>query len=261
MPIQRVKKQEEERGERTPLIHDKEENKKILEENGIESRILLRANSAYLKANIKTLKDNGRNPAEYARASYLGEEPEWFSKFLDGVEGRLIKELKGKMPQIPPKDIADLVNKTPLGVFPTKVEFLERRRVELSKFTDIRQFENFINIPAQKLKMSDLSPFFAYSSAEKDIMTFYGFPRKRHFDKGVMAGLSPNEQEAFREIERKMQDDGKISKKEIEEAVIKHTPKYILENYPQTVKARTNKILRNFENDGALKKWEELVEK
>jgi len=258
--MERFKKRDEESGGKHPM-HDREENERILEENGIKSLQLLRAKTAYLKANIQLLKDHGRNPLEYARASYMQWEPEWFSGFLDKVEEPVIKELREKMPHIPPKDITDLVNRTSLQIFPIKIELLERRRVDLSKFTDIKQFEKFINIPVQKLKMSDLSPFFAYSIAEKEIVIFYGFKGKKHFDKAAMAGLTDNEQEAFREVEKKIQDDGKISRREVEEAIARHTPKYILDNYPDTVKRRTGKILRTLEHDDVLKKWDELVEK
>jgi len=247
------------------ISNNLEENIKILEENKIQSRMLLGANPAYLKANIQALKDRGRNPAEYARAGRLGEEPEYFKEFLDKFEGDIIRKLKEKMPKVPIEDIEALVNKTPSQILPIKIEALEKRRIDISGFTNIKEFVDIIRPPVAELGRFSGTPknekVAGYSATEwKEVITFYTIPDKRQF-KYIMAGLYPNEQEAFKKIEQRIRDDGKMSKKEIREIFKEHAPNYIVRDFSEALDSRLSKILKNFEKDGALKKSEEIVEK
>jgi len=241
-----------------------EENIKTLEENKIQSRILLAANPAYLKANIQALKDRRRNPAEYARAGRLNEEPKYFKEFLDKSEGDVIKKLKKKMPKVPIEDIEALINRTQLPVYPVKLEALEWREIDISRFTNIKEFEEIIRPPISKLKTfpaaTKKEKEVAYSGIEKKEVTFYAISDEEQF-KYMERGLYPNEQKVFKKMAEKMRSEGKISKKEMREIFKGCAPDYIIKNYPDSLGRRLDKILKNFEDGDCLKKWKELVEK
>lgn len=239
-----------------------EENIKTLEENKIQSRVLLAAHPAYLKANIQALKDRGRNPAEYARAGRLNEEPKYFKGFLDKFEGDLVKELKKKMPKVPIENIEALVNRAQLHMLRVKLRALERREIDLSGFTDTKEFEEIIRPPLSRLKIpaaAKKEKDGVHSGIEMREVIFYAISDEKQF-RYMARGLYPNEQEAFKKIADKMRSDGKISKNEMREILKEHTEEYIIKNYPDSLDRRLYKILNNFEDGDCLKRWKEIVE-
>lgn len=245
-----------------------EENIKILEENKIKTRVLLKADTACLKINIQLLKDLGRNPSEYARANRLGEEPKYFKEYLDKSEGAVIKELEEKMPKMPSKDIVDVVNKRLLSTITRRIEVLERMGVDLSTFTDIKGFADTLNSPLMELgRLSGATNnegVVVYQSTKYERVTFYGFLHKGKFEETLKELKRNREQEyeAFVEIKTRIEKDGKISKDAIKEIFRKHAPAYIVNHFPEALDNRLTKVLKKFVDEGGLKKpWKEVVEK
>lgn len=88
----------------------------------------------------------------------------------------------------------------------------------------------------------------------------YSFADKKQFYY-LITRLSPDEQKAFIEIGEIIEREGKIATREMKEIFRKHTPIYILTNYPETVNNRFYDILKYFVKDGGLEKLKGFVEK
>jgi hypothetical protein len=115
---------------------------KILEKYGITPQWhLLRIMPDTLEKNIQALIERKRKPDEYARMERLATEHEKFKNYLDNVEGALVRELHEKMLKIAIEDIEEFVNRTLLQNIRLRTKALENRKVDMSKFTDIGEFE------------------------------------------------------------------------------------------------------------------------
>ncbi len=94
-----------------------------------------------------------------------------------------------------------------------------------------------------------------HAKTEETAAGGYRIPDAEQF-KYTLTRLHENEQEAFKEIRKIIEKEGKINKKEMKEIFIKHAPAYIVKNYPKTLDDRFRKILRDFVNDGGLEELE-----
>ncbi len=120
---------------------------KTLEENGIMKSIkdskkgvlnqLLTANQDYIKTNVQSLKDRGRDVKEYARLHRLGEEPKKFNELLD-YEEAIIKKVEEKMRNVSHESVVKLVNKTNLNIIERVVrDGRDLQGRELEKLTEL----------------------------------------------------------------------------------------------------------------------------
>jgi hypothetical protein len=237
-----------------------EENIKTLEENKIQFRILLEANSAYLKANIQALKDRGRNLAEYARLSYLGEEPKKFNELLDREEA-IMKTLEENLPNMSPDAIRELVNKNELRVLDRIVRYVERQERKLEELTDsniqvlVLSTEKLgLGLPPEKpdLKLLVGGP---YCLADREGFEYLINKRFKGRRKGARVGLHEPEREAFKEMEGIIDKEGKINGDEIQVIYNKHM------GYSYVARSRLDEIVSWLTEHGGWKKWEETERK
>jgi len=294
MPEKRIEKSVEEEGKRLPLVtnekfadflvkefkmpagkarettfrypQDKKEMMLFLKEwmpkasfesiDKILKRYLLGANQDYIKTNIQSLKDRGRDIAEYARLSYLEEEPKKFNEFLNR-EDAIIRILEEKMPNVSAEAIKKLVNKNGLLVLDRIVRDVKRQERKLEQLTD-GNIEVFVlstinlsqSLPPEKpnLKLLMGGP---YCLADRETFEYLINKRFEGRRKGAQVGLHEPEREAFKEMENIIDEKGKINGDEIQIIYNKHM------GYSYAARSRLDGILSWLTERGGWKKWEE----
>jgi len=125
------------------------------------------------------------------------------------------------------------------------IKTLEGHKINPAEFTAL----NSLRLPPAKFREFLETP-------RQEVVTKYSFSNKRDFNY-LLTRLHEDEQVAFKEIGKAIEEKKEVTKDEVEEIFKKH----VTSPYPAAVDSRLNKILKSLVDDCCLKKVDEVVEK
>ncbi|MCX6775935.1 MAG: hypothetical protein NT130_03755 [Candidatus Micrarchaeota archaeon] len=235
------------------------ENIKTLEEHKLHLKSIevLRGNPTNLKENIKTLEEHKLPLNQYI--AVLRGNPTNLKENIKTLE-------EHKLPLSKSMEVL-LGNPTNLK---ENIKTLEEHKLPLSKSMEALRRnptnlkENFKTLEEHKINPTDLTTTYLLgmsptkfmkilATPKKEKITTYSFSDKIQFEY-LATRLHPDEQKAFNEIGKNIEEKGGLNRDEMEEIFKKHVASRNL----IAASERLDTILQTVVKDGGLEKWEEM---